>query len=173
MIPMLIEAKNKRRVLLGLGVTGGYTNYLRACLDMLKVDHASTDAYEKQRIALRNIPRIAHSKPSDGVVLAPPLVGELVRLSNHFNVTDFDSQKEEALMAPLITFPSTAVPAATACISSSSYTYGARMYVTKLLANAAYALSGLTMPGSSSSSSSSSSKSKAGKERRGARGVKG
>ena len=140
---------------MGLGVTGGYTNYLRACLDMLKVDHASTDAYEKQRIALRNIPRIAHSKPSDGAVLAPPLVGELVRLSNHFNVTDFDSQKEEALMALLITFPSTAVPAATACISSSSYTYGARMYVTKLLANAAYAGS---QPASQQPSSSSSSR---------------
>ena len=128
---------------LGLGVANGKTNYLRACLDMLKTDHTQPEAYEKQRIALVNLPRIAGTLPPDGHILSPALVQELVRLSNHFNDPDFEENKEKALMSLLTTFPRQAVPAATTCIGSSAYTFGARIYATKVLSNAAMKLAAL------------------------------
>ena len=145
--PDAYRSKEQSEGPLGLGVVGRHTNYLRSCLDMLRVDHSKPDAYEKQRISLGNIPRIVLSNPPDGPVLAPPLVRELISMGNHFNFDGFEVQKERALMALFTSFPTQSVPAATACIGSSSYTTGARMYATKLLANAAYALSGLDGPG--------------------------
>ena len=66
-------------------------------------------------------------------------------MGNHFNFDGFEVQKE-GIDGLIHAFPTQSVPAATACIGRVDTT-GARMYATKLLANAAYVWSGLDGPG--------------------------
>jgi hypothetical protein len=143
-----------------LGVYSGRTNYLYSCLLMLRVDHAKPEACEKHRVALSNLPRILENSPQDGPILAPPLLTELLKMSNHFNEDDFDALKGRAVLAVLSTYPTEAIPVAAACAESAQFALGARLYALKALGQVSYTLAGLEPPSSQSESDSSQSNSK-------------
>jgi hypothetical protein len=85
------------------------TPYLRVCLDMLQLPESKTDAADKHELALLSIPSIIQSNPVDAGDMCGLLVMELLRLSNSFNINNFDKLRQESLHSILVSYPNIAV----------------------------------------------------------------
>ena len=118
-------------------------NYLRSCLDMLRATEHQSDASEKHRISMENIPRILASKPFDAVDLCGQLTRELIQLSNTYNIEGFDELRDNALQSLIFFYPEYSVPIVTDIISSDQYLLGSRVYAVGALSKAAFLMSGI------------------------------
>lgn len=63
--------------------------YLRKSLELLRVYDTKPEAFESHRSALISIPKIVSSRPVDGHEVCPPLILELLRIQNAFNMEVF------------------------------------------------------------------------------------
>jgi len=125
------------------------TNYLRICLEMLQYSETKPDARDKQEVGLTSIPRILASKPADAPDVCALLMRELMRLSNTFNVQNFEESRNTAIHALLTMYPQYALPMATGAIESDGLMLGARISAINALIKAAHALANLPLPDAS------------------------
>jgi hypothetical protein len=119
------------------------TSYLRICLDMLQCSDSNPDAYKNQHSALVSIPEIVSRQPVDVRDICAPLMKELLRLANSYNLEEFSNLRSTAIQSLLVAYPGIAVPVATNSLSCDSTHVGAKIDSLRELIYAAYSLSGI------------------------------
>jgi len=122
------------------------TVYLRACLDMLRMDPAANGAADKQDAALTHLTRILETQPADGPLLAGTLTRTIINIGNHFNLDFFDDRRTAAMQALLRLYPYQAVPEVSELVRAQDAVLGTRVWAVSQLASAAHGLSGVPMP---------------------------
>ena len=122
------------------------TVYLRACLDMLRMDPAASGAADKQDAALTHVSRILATQPADGALLAGALTRAIINISNSFNLEFFDERRTAAMQALLCLYPYQAVPVVGEVVRSQDAVLGTRVWSVSQLTQAAHGLSGVPMP---------------------------
>lgn len=123
------------------------TNYLRVCLEQLLVPDKDQDAHDKQLSALLSIPRIVRTSPVDAGDVCGPLIKELLRVNNSYNVEDFDELRSAAVQALLVAYPNLAAPVLCWAIDEEAMMLSLRVFAISSLAKAAYTLSGIIPSG--------------------------
>ena len=121
--------------------------YLRDCLDLLRHPDTNVNAHDKHLQALTSIPRIVASGPLDSNDICSPLMKELVRMSNTFNMEKFDSLRGDAMLSLLVSYPTLALPACVGAIEGDVM-LGCKLLCVRVLVRAAHALSGVPMDAS-------------------------
>jgi len=119
------------------------TNYLRTCLEMLQYADTKPDSRDKQETGLISIPKLLMTNPSDAPEVTPLLMRELMRLSNSFNVENFEELRNEAIHSLLTLYPENTVSVVTGAIDSNALMLGARLSAITALIKAAHVLANL------------------------------
>ena len=119
------------------------TNYLRVCLELLLASDADKDAHDKQLAALKSVPRIVLTNPVDACDVCGPLLRELLRLNNNFNMEEFDTLRDCAVQSLLVTYPEIAAPVLAWAVEEESFSISMRIFAIASLSKAAFSLSGL------------------------------
>ena len=120
------------------------TTYLRVCLELLQCHESTPETHHKHHAALVSIPAIVARSPVDINDLCVPVLLELTRLGNEFNIPRFGDLRGNAVHALLFRYPRLALPAVTHQIQAGALTLGAKVEMLSSLSRASYALAGLT-----------------------------
>ena len=129
------------------------SSYLRSCLEMLQL---STEAHDKHKSALISIPTIIQNNPVDLHDISGPLVSELLRLNNAFNMDNFDDLRNNAILSLLVKSPVITIPVVTRTFTDGNHSIGDQLLATSLLIQSAYSIAEISSSSSSSSSTTSS-----------------
>lgn len=129
------------------------TFYLRSCLELLRHPDTNANAHDKHLQALQSIPSIVATGPLDASDLCSPLIKELIRLGNTFNMERFDSLRGDGMLSLLTTYPHFCAPACTGAIAGEQVMMGAKLLCVNILVKAAHALSGVPYGASARGSS--------------------
>jgi hypothetical protein len=128
------------------------TSYLRSCLEMLQL---STEAYDKHKSALISIPTIVQNRPADLHDISGPLVSELLRLTNAFNIDNFDDLRNNAILSLLVKSPVITIPVVTRTFTDGNHSIGDQILATSLLIQSAYTIAEISSSSSEQISLSS------------------
>jgi hypothetical protein len=110
---------------------------------MLQCSDSNPDAYKNQHSALVSIPEIVSRQPVDVRDICAPLMKELLRLANSYNLEEFSNLRSTAIQSLLVAYPGIAVPVANNSLSCDSTHVGAKIDSLRELIYAAYSLSGI------------------------------
>jgi hypothetical protein len=123
------------------------TPYLHLCLEMLQRADTTADVYESHQTALASIPKIVATHPANGKDLAIPLMKELLRLPNTFNMENFDSLRSDAINSLLMSYPAQTMPIAVwSSIHPTSLPLGHRLSILTIIETAIYNLADIPQP---------------------------
>ena len=128
------------------------STYLISCLEMLQL---STEAHDKHKSALVSIPSIVDNNPADLHDLSGPLTAELLRLTNLFNIDNFDDLRNSAILSLLVKSPIDTIPVITRCFSDGNYSIGDQLIAMSLLIQSAYRLAEISTSSTTSSRTAS------------------
>lgn len=109
--------------------------YLRSCLDMLQL---SSEAHDKHKSALVSIPSIVASNPVDLHDLSGPLTAELLRLTNIFNIENFENLRNNAILSLLVKSTAISIPVLTRSFTDGNHSIGDQLISMSLLIQSAY-----------------------------------
>jgi hypothetical protein len=123
------------------------TNYFRVCLEYFQLPEAAEDRRCKHIAALECVSRIALTRPQDARDMVGPLTKELLRISNSYNIEDFESLRVKALLCLYTMYPQFSVPVLSWAVRGEDLAVSTRLEAVAVLVKGAYSLSGVAEPG--------------------------
>jgi hypothetical protein len=120
-------------------------HYLRQALALLQFsDSSSPDgSYLNHKSVLTALPALVLARPADGADLTSPLMRELLRLGNSFNMQHFDQLRSSCMHALVSTYPARSVEVLSWAASSDTLSIGVRLEALGIMVDGAYTLAGL------------------------------
>ena len=118
--------------------------YLRQALSLLQFTDSSSPngTYLNHKSVLFALPRLIYSRPADGHDLAGPLLRELLRLGNNFNMQNFAERRRECMVALIYNYPDRAVDILVWAAGSDTLAMGVRLEALTAMVEGARLLSG-------------------------------